>query len=589
MRDVRVRFAPSPTGGLHIGGIRTALYNYLLARQNKGTMVLRIEDTDQGRFVPGAEEYIIESLAWAGIKIDEGQSVGGPYAPYRQSERKELYKVYAQQLLDNGLAYYAFDSEQELEAMREKLKSAGSDNQQYGIASRMKMRNSLTLNKTEVDALLKSGAPFVIRFNVQENEQITVSDLIRGEVMVESLQIDDKVLMKSDGMPTYHLANVVDDYLMKISHVIRGEEWLPSAPLHVLLYKAFGWQNEMPQFAHLPLLLKPDGNGKLSKRDADKMGFPIFPLNWLDPKTGEISKGYKESGYLPEAMINFLAFLGWNPGTTQEIFSMEELIHTFSIERIGKAGAKFDIHKAQWYNQQYLRAKSESELSEYLLESLAIEQIECSKEKAMKICAIMKERVTFPQDFWLQGKFFFHAPTSFDDQVVSKKWNDDAVNVLGVFRKEVEKLIELTADRCKINIRKSNGFPWHWHGQNIAGFAGFYYRWCLRTRLNDDHGDYWQRGGDEPNCICPRNIENTRIMSKRPDKASKKQGKPRVHKDLSGFEVSIDQFGELKSNMPIEKLNEFLNENVDDKKLAERTRLRRIEKAKTKKEINISN
>jgi glutamyl-tRNA synthetase len=280
MKDVRVRFAPSPTGGLHIGGIRTALYNYLLAHQHKGTMILRIEDTDQGRFVPGAEEYIIESLTWAGIKIDEGQGVGGPYAPYRQSERKELYKKYSQQLLDEGFAYYAFDTEQDLETMREKLKSAGSDNQQYGITSRMQMRNSLTLGKAEVDAILTSGTPYVIRLKVPENEQIKVTDLIRGEVVVESSQIDDKVLMKSDGMPTYHLANVVDDYLMKISHVIRGEEWLPSAPLHVLLYKFFGWQNDMPQFAHLPLLLKPDGNGKLSKRDADKMGFPIFPLNW---------------------------------------------------------------------------------------------------------------------------------------------------------------------------------------------------------------------------------------------------------------------------------------------------------------------
>lgn len=454
MKDVRVRFAPSPTGGLHIGGIRTALYNYLLARQNNGTMILRIEDTDQGRFVPGAEEYIIEALAWAGIKIDEGQGVGGPYAPYRQSERRELYQKYAQQLIDNGFAYYAFDTEQELEAMRDKLKAAGADNQQYGITTRMQMRNSLTLLKAEVDSMLRAGTPYVIRFKVPAHEQIKVNDLIRGEVVVDSDQIDDKVLMKSDGMPTYHLANVVDDYLMKISHVIRGEEWLPSAPLHVLLYKFFGWQNEMPRFAHLPLLLKSDGNGKLSKRDADKMGFPIFPLDWTDPKSGEISKGYKESGYLPEALINFLAFLGWNPGTTQEIFSMEELIKAFSIERIGKAGTKFDIHKAQWYNQQYLRAKSEEELSEYLLQSLASEQIICSKEKAMKICTIMKERVTFPQDFWLQGKFFFHAPTTFDESVVSKKWNDDAVKVLSAYCDEVEKLNDFTAALAKETLEK---------------------------------------------------------------------------------------------------------------------------------------
>jgi glutamyl-tRNA synthetase len=454
MREVRVRFAPSPTGGLHIGGIRTALYNYLLARQNKGTMILRIEDTDQGRFVPGAEDYIIKSLAWVGIKIDEGQGVGGPYAPYRQSERKEIYKKYAQQLIDDGHAYYAFDSEQELEAMREKLKTAGSDNQQYGITTRMQMRNSLVLNAVEVNDLLISGTPFVIRLKVPEHQHIKVNDLIRGEVVVESSQIDDKVLMKSDGMPTYHLANVVDDYLMKISHVIRGEEWLPSAPLHVLLYKFFGWQNEMPHFAHLPLLLKPDGNGKLSKRDADKLGFPIFPLNWADPKTGEVSKGYKESGYLPEALINFLAFLGWNPGTTQEIFSIEELIPAFSIERIGKAGTKFDIHKAQWYNQQYLRAKSEEELSEFLLASLAAENIACTKEKAFKICAIMKERATFPQDFWQQGKFFFLAPTAFDESVTAKKWNDDAVNVLSAFNKEVAKLTNFNAEMAKSTLEK---------------------------------------------------------------------------------------------------------------------------------------
>jgi glutamyl-tRNA synthetase len=454
MKDVRVRFAPSPTGALHIGGIRTALYNFLLARQSNGTMILRIEDTDQGRFVPGAEEYIIKSLHWAGIQIDEGQSVGGPYAPYRQSERKEIYKKHVQQLLDGGFAYYAFDTEQELEAMREKLKSTGADNQQYGITTRLHMRNSLTLNKEEVNTLINTGAPYVVRFKVPENEQIKVTDLIRGEVVVDSQQIDDKVLMKSDGMPTYHLANVVDDYLMKISHVIRGEEWLPSAPLHVLLYKSFGWQNDMPQFAHLPLLLKPDGNGKLSKRDADKMGFPIFPLNWKDPKTNEFSKGFKESGYLPEALLNFLAFLGWNPGSTQEIFSIEELIASFSIGRIGKSGTKFDIHKAQWYNQQYLKAKTEEELSIYLLNSLAQEQIACTKAKAIKICAIMKERVTFPQDFWGQGKIFFHAPTTFDESVVAKKWNTDAVKVLSAYSKEIEKTDELTAELAKSILEK---------------------------------------------------------------------------------------------------------------------------------------
>lgn len=452
MRDVRVRFAPSPTGALHIGGVRTALYNYLLARQSNGTMILRIEDTDQGRFVPGAEEYIIKSLAWVGIKIDEGVGVGGPHAPYRQSERKDIYKQYAQKLLNEGNAYYAFDTEEDLEAMRDRLKAAGVDNQQYNSITRLQMKNSLTLSETEVKDLLESGAPYVIRFKVPKKEEIRLNDLIRGWVMVHSTQIDDKVLMKSDGMPTYHLANVVDDYLMKISHVIRGEEWLPSAPLHVLLYKAFGWENDMPQFAHLPLLLKPDGNGKLSKRAADQMGFPIFPLTWTDPATGEVAKGFKESGYLPDALINFLAFLGWNPGTTQELFSVDELINAFSIERIGKAGAKFDIQKAQWFNQQYLRAKSDDQLAAYLLDSLEVEGIECSKEKAVKICSIMRERVTFPQDLWLQGKFFFQSPTSFDEAVVSKKWNADAVKVLTAYKEALKSITLLDASTAKATL-----------------------------------------------------------------------------------------------------------------------------------------
>ena len=452
MREVRVRFAPSPTGALHIGGVRTALYNYLLARKYKGTMILRIEDTDQTRFVPGAEDYIVKSLAWAGIEIDEGVGKGGPHSPYRQSERKPIYQEYAQKLVDEGNAYYAFDTPQELEATREQLKAKGISNFQYDSITRMQMKNSLTLQKDEVKQKLSAGEPYVIRLKVPDKEEIRLNDLIRGEVVVDSSQIDDKVLMKSDGMPTYHLANVVDDYLMKISHVIRGEEWLPSAPLHVLLYKYLGWENQMPQFAHLPLLLKPDGNGKLSKRDADKMGFPIFPLNWIDPLTGEQAKGYKESGYLPEALINFLAFLGWNPGTTQEIFSMNQLIETFTIERIGKAGAKFDILKAQWFNQQYLKAKSDEELTPYLLDSLATEKIECSHEKALKICVVMKERVTFPQDFWLQGKFFFQAPTSFDEQVIAKKWNDETVKVLAAYRDELGKLAVVTSDVAKSTL-----------------------------------------------------------------------------------------------------------------------------------------
>jgi glutamyl-tRNA synthetase len=452
MRDVRVRFAPSPTGALHIGGVRTALYNYLLARQNNGTMILRIEDTDQARYVPGAEEYILEALKWVGIKIDEGVGVGGPHAPYRQSERKPMYMQYAQKLVDEGNAYYAFDTEQDLDAMRERFKAAGVASPQYNSITRMQMRNSLTLLDDEVKALLGAGTPYVIRLKVPRKEEVRLNDLIRGWVMVHSSQIDDKVLMKSDGMPTYHLANVVDDYLMKISHVIRGEEWLPSAPLHVLLYKYLGWEADMPQFAHLPLLLKPTGDGKLSKRDADQMGFPIFPLDWTDPNTGETATGFREAGYLSDALVNFLAFLGWNPGTTQEIFSMDDLIKSFSVERIGKAGTKFDIHKAQWFNQQYLRAKPNEVLAEYLLDSLSREKIVCSREKAEKIVSVMKERATFPKDFWEQGKFLFFAPTTFDEAIASKKWNDDAVKVLGAFRDEVSKLTSFNADVAKSTL-----------------------------------------------------------------------------------------------------------------------------------------
>jgi glutamyl-tRNA synthetase len=452
MTEVRVRFAPSPTGALHIGGVRTALYNYLLARKLGGTMILRIEDTDQNRFVPGAEDYIRKSLEWVGIKIDEGVGVGGPHAPYRQSERKEIYKQYAQQLIDSGSAYYAFDTEQELEAMRERLKAAGVAIQQYNSITRMEMRNSITLEPGIVKSLIESGTPYVVRLKVPRKEEVRLNDLIRGWVMVHSSQIDDKVLMKSDGMPTYHLANVVDDYLMKISHVIRGEEWLPSAPLHVLLYKYLGWEKQMPQFAHLPLLLKPDGNGKLSKRDADRLGFPIFPLTWQDPETKEIAIGYKEAGYLPEAFINFLAFLGWNPGTTQEIFSFEELIQEFSLERINKAGARFDILKAQWYNQHYLRQKPPEELADFLLQSLARENISCSRDKAMMIVSVMHDRVTFPQDFWEQGRFFFVSPASYEQGVVAKKWNAEAVNVLNAYREAIQNKADFDASTAKSTL-----------------------------------------------------------------------------------------------------------------------------------------
>ncbi len=457
MRDVRVRFAPSPTGALHIGGVRTALYNYLLARKHNGTMILRIEDTDQTRYVAGAEEYIQRSLEWVGIKIDEGVGPGGPHAPYRQSERKDIYRQYALQLIENGHAYYAFDTKEEEEAMRSRLEAAGVVSPQYNSITRMQMRNSLTLPEDEVRQLLESGAPYVVRLKVPRKEGIRFNDLIRGWVNVHSSQIDDKVLLKGDGMPTYHLANVVDDYLMKISHVIRGEEWLPSAPLHVLLYRFLGWENEMPLFAHLPLLLKPDGNGKLSKRDAVRFGFPIFPLNWNDEASGELSVGFRESGYLPEALINFLALLGWNPGNDRELFTMEELIEEFSLERINKAGARFDIQKAQWFNQHYLRHLPDETLAAFLLESVVKEGISCSENKAKKIATIMRDRVTFPTDLWEQGRFFFQAPAKFDEGVLNKKWNQDVVRVVTAFKDGIVNQTTWTADIAKSTLEEVAG------------------------------------------------------------------------------------------------------------------------------------
>jgi glutamyl-tRNA synthetase len=448
-REVRVRFAPSPTGPLHIGGVRTALYNYLFAKKMGGKMLLRIEDTDQNRFVPGAEQYIFEALEWCGIKLDESPLHPGPHAPYRQSERKPMYMAYALKLVQDGHAYYAFDTAEELDAMRERLKAAKVATPQYNAITRNTMRNSLTLPEDEVKELLDKGTPYVIRLKVPRKEEIRLKDLIRGWVLVHSSSIDDKVLMKSDGMPTYHLANIVDDHLMEITHVIRGEEWLPSAPLHVLLYRYLGWEDSMPEFAHLPLLLKPDGNGKLSKRDGDKLGFPVFPLLWTDPFTGEKSSGYRESGYLPEAFVNFLAFLGWNPGTHQELFTMDELAEAFSIERIGKSGTRFDINKARWFNEQYLRAKPDAELAEYLLQALQEHNITCTQEKAIKIAGEMKERVTFPQDFWREAAYFFVAPEQFNEQVAAKKWNAAAVAVFADFKNQISSLPHFTADNIK--------------------------------------------------------------------------------------------------------------------------------------------
>ena len=415
-QSLRVRFAPSPTGPLHIGGVRTALYNYLLARRSGGTMVLRIEDTDQTRFVPGAERYIVESLKWCGIHFDESPENGGPHAPYRQSERKEIYKQYAFDLISNGFAYYAFDTPEELEQLRKEAESVKSTFT-YNAQTRLNLRNSLVLSEAETNTLIAEGAPYVIRFRIPENTEVHMTDLIRGHVVVKSETLDDKVLYKSDGMPTYHLANIVDDHLMRITHVIRGEEWLPSLPLHFLLYEAFGW--EKPQFAHLPLLLKPDGNGKLSKRDGDRLGFPVFPLEWIDPFSGEKSSGYRESGYYADAFINMLALLGWNPGTEQEIFSMDELIATFTLDRVGKSGSKFDPEKTKWFNHQYLIRKSNEEIALEFKKLLSERNRNAELAQLIRIVGMIKERVNFVNELWAESSFFFEAPLEYDPQVIA--------------------------------------------------------------------------------------------------------------------------------------------------------------------------
>ena len=425
-RKVRVRFAPSPTGALHIGGVRTALYNYLFARQHGGDMIFRIEDTDSNRFVPGAEEYILDSFKWLGITFDEGVTFGGDKGPYRQSERRDIYKKYVQQLLNNGKAYIAFDTPEELEAKRGEIQ-----NFQYDAHTRNQMRNSLTLSKEEVDKLIADGKQYVVRFKIEPGEEVLVNDLIRGEVRIKTDILDDKVLYKSaDELPTYHLANIVDDHLMEVSHVIRGEEWLPSAPLHVLLYRAFGWEDTMPQFAHLPLLLKPEGKGKLSKRDGDRLGFPVFPLEWHDPKTGEVSSGYRESGYFPEAVINFLALLGWNPGTEQEVFSLEELVKAFDISRCSKAGAKFDYKKGIWFNHEYILQKSAEEVAELFAPVVANNGAEASMEQVIKVTAMMKDRVNFISELWPLCSFFFFAPQQYDEKTVKKRWKEDSAKVM---------------------------------------------------------------------------------------------------------------------------------------------------------------
>ena len=430
-QEIRVRFAPSPTGPLHIGGVRTALYNYLFARQNGGKMILRIEDTDQTRFVPGAEQYIIEALTWLGIRFDEGVHIGGPYGPYRQSDRKPMYRQYAEQLLRDGWAYYAFDRPDALEAKRKEYE-AQKKTFQYDCNTRNQMQNSLSLSADEVQRRLDSGEPYVVRFKFPADTEITVHDLIRGDVTMNSNLLDDKVLFKSDGMPTYHLANIVDDHTMQISHVIRGEEWLPSAPLHVMLYRAFGWEETMPQFAHLPLLLKPEGNGKLSKRDGDRLGFPVFPLDWHDPKSGELSSGYRERGYFPEAVVNILALLGWNPGKQegdnganpvyQEIFSMDELIKMFNISHISKSGAKFNVEKAKWFNHEYMQMHSDEEVADMFQPELDARGIKADRDYVVKVCGMMKERINFISEMWETTSYFFVAPTEYDPAAIKKRW-----------------------------------------------------------------------------------------------------------------------------------------------------------------------
>ena len=465
-RKVRVRFAPSPTGPLHIGGVRTALYNYLFARQHGGDLVFRIEDTDSTRFVPGAEDYIIEAFKWLGIQFDEGVSYGGDHGPYRQSERRDIYKEYVKKLLDAGRAYIAFDTPEELEAKRGEI-----ENFQYDASTRMQMRNSLTLPEEEVKRLIDEGQQYVVRIKIDAGQEVLVDDMIRGEVRVKSDILDDKVLYKSaDQLPTYHLANIVDDHLMEITHVIRGEEWLPSAPLHVLLYRAFGWEDTMPRFAHLPLLLKPVGNGKLSKRDGDKLGFPVFPLEWHDPKSGEVSSGYREKGYLPEAVINFLALLGWSPGNDQELMTLDEMVSLFDLGKCSKNGAKFDHIKAEWFNRQYLLQRPDADwcpafdkvLKENGITATAEQEAEVVRMMKTKVIEVedkegnkRKRNVSFPSDLWPLTKFFFVAPTEFDregDKFIRKNWKEDTADQMRQMADVLESITDWSVDRLKAAV-----------------------------------------------------------------------------------------------------------------------------------------
>ena len=466
---VRVRFAPSPTGPLHMGGVRTALYNYLFARQHGGTMVLRIEDTDSQRFVPGAEAYINEALAWCGIQIDEGVEQGGPHAPYRQSERREIYLKYALQLVESGNAYYAFDTPESLEKVRAEYEGRG-DVFSYNYQIREQLETSLKLSDEEVKRRIDRGDQWVIRFRMPAGEEVRMNDLIRGEVTVNTSTLDDKVLYKSaDQLPTYHLANIVDDRLMEITHVIRGEEWLPSLPLHYKLYEAFGWSAEQPRFAHLPLLLKPTGSGKLSKRDGDKFGFPVFPLEWHGPD-GERSRGYREDGYFPEAFVNLLALLGWNSGTEQEILSMEELIALFSLDRVSKSGARFDPEKAKWFNAHYMKEKSDSELARLYQPILHEHGIDCPEERVAKIVALVKDRATFVSDFWALSSYFFAAPDAYDEKAVKKFWKGENPERIGRLRGVLNGVVDFKAERIEPLVHDwivTNEYPM---GQVMNGF-----------------------------------------------------------------------------------------------------------------------
>jgi len=458
--NIRVRFAPSPTGPLHIGGMRTAIFNYLFAKHHGGTFILRIEDTDQTRYIEGAENYILESLKWIGIKVDEGITTGGEYGPYRQSERKDIYRQYAEKLVKEGFAYYAFDTPDELEAMRQRLAESKSTTRQYDNKTRMQMRNSLTLSTEETNNLLISGAKYVIRFKTPENSTISFTDTIRGKVIFDTNQLDDKILFKSDGMPTYHLANVVDDHLMKITHVIRGEEWLSSTPLHLLLYKCLGWENEQPVFAHLPLILKPNGKGKLSKRDGDLLGFPVYPLEWYDKKTNQIYSGFRENGYFPEALINILVFLGWNPGTDQEFFTVDELIKTFSLTRVGKSGSKFDPEKAKWYNHQYFLQKSSKELLPIFEQAIKNHGVAIPKEEnLLRIIDLVKQRINFITEFWDKAFYFFESPKTYDSKAVKKFWKAESKqyleDVLNIFEHNTDKAISLIEFEVKQYINEN--------------------------------------------------------------------------------------------------------------------------------------